>query len=117
LAVPIDFSTKMIADLRARMRGVAARLLAIFRNGERLHPTAETVMEPGDRLLVLSRSNQWETAESLGLSAESQRGASAEAVTARVVVAHGSLLIGLPHADVQIRSSVNRRGILTPVEG
>jgi di/tricarboxylate transporter len=104
LAVPIDFSTKMVADLRAVMRGVAARLLAIFRNGERLHPTAETVMEPGDRLLVLSRSNQWETAETLGLSAESQRGVSAEAVTARVVVAHGSLLVGLPHADVPIRS-------------
>lgn len=90
--------------LRA-LRNAPARLLAIFRNGERQATTADGGLLPGDRLLILSRSNQWVTAERTGLAAEARREAFHDAVTARVAVAHGSFLIGLGHAEVATRSN------------
>nr|WP_153401370.1 SLC13 family permease [Polymorphobacter fuscus] len=104
LAVPAGFGSVSMQALRHQLRGAATRLLAVTRSGAGVSLDHDLPVEPQDRLLLLSRNNQWETAETMGLVADAQPGVSADAVTARVVVAHGSLLIGLPHADVALRS-------------
>ena len=58
---------------------------------------------PGDTLLLISRANQWDVASEAGLESgldNSQPGA----VTARVVVGHGSTLIGEGYEAVGTRS-------------
>jgi di/tricarboxylate transporter len=67
-----------------------------------LHPGAAP--EPGDRLLLVSRSSQWEVAERAVLDPTSAMDGEADAVTARVVVAHGSFLIGQGYEAVRTRS-------------
>lgn len=105
LAVPDDHCFSLVDELRPRLRTVATRLLAVIRDGKPLRPTEATRLQPHDRLLLLSRQNQWETAASMGLTADAGRDPATDAVSARVVVAHGSILIGLPHADVAVRSN------------
>ena len=87
------------------MRGAGARILAAFRGGIRLAPTDGSVLQPNDRLLIMSRNNQWDTADKVGLRTDSDGAASPDSVTARVAVAHGSFLIGFPHAEVATRSN------------
>lgn len=79
------------AGLPATLRRAGARLLGRFRNGSRL--MAAEPIAGGDRLLLLSRETQWEVAEQAAL-AESDAMRMPGAVTARVVVGHGSFLIG-----------------------
>jgi di/tricarboxylate transporter len=57
-----------------------------------------------DRLLVLSRCSPWEVAERAELEVVGQRIAGPNSVTARVVVAHGSLLIGEGYEAIRTRS-------------
>lgn len=90
------------ATLLPRLRAAAVRLLAVFRDGHRVHP--EVQVEAGDRLLVVSRRQQWDAADAAGLAADLHV-ADDDSVTARVVVAHGSFLIGLSHEAVRIRSA------------
>lgn len=87
------------------MRSAAARILSVFRDGQRVALEDGTCLLAGDRLLILSRNNQWITAERLGLQADTYETANPGAVTARVAVAHGSFLIGLPHAEIGTRSN------------
>lgn len=87
------------------MRSAAARILSVFRDGQRVALEDGTCLLAGDRLLNLSRNNQWITAERLGLQADTYETANPGAVTARVAVAHGSFLIGLPHAEIGTRSN------------
>lgn len=54
--------------------------------------------------MVVSRSQQWIAAAATGLDAETDPATLPDAVTARVVVAHGSYLVGLSHDGVRIRS-------------
>lgn len=86
--------------LLASLRGARARLLATFRNGER----ASGDCLAGDRLLVLSRENQWTVAEQTGLETAAQRTGAPDTVTARIAVAHGSMLIGLGYDEVRTQS-------------
>ena len=92
--------------IRQRLRRAEARALAIHRGNERLQ--APESLEPGDRLLVVSRRSPWEVADSAGLNCTEPRGADDD-VTARVSVAYGSALIGLSYPEVRLRSesSVN----------
>lgn len=93
-----------VAPLRARLRAATARAVGVFRAGEMLPMAAVSALEADDRLLIVARQNQWVTAESTGLVATAERARSPQDVTARVVVAHGSFLIGLSHEAVRIRS-------------
>ncbi|MFA5964809.1 MAG: SLC13 family permease [Sphingomonas sp.] len=93
-----------VAPLRARLRAATARAVGVFRAGEMLPMAAVSSLEADDRLLVVGRQNQWVTAELTGLVATAERARSPQDVTARVVVAHGSFLIGLSHEAVRIRS-------------
>lgn len=90
------------AGLLPRLRTAAVRLLAVFREGHRIRP--DTGLEAGDRLLVVSRRQQWIAAEATGLRSDIEE-AEGDSVTARVVVAHGSFLIGLSHEAIRIRSN------------
>ncbi|MGY2735672.1 SLC13 family permease [Sphingomonas sp. UYP23] len=92
-----------IAAILPTLRAASVRLLAIFRHGERVTPAG--TIEAGDRLLVVSRHQQWTSAAATGLKAETDPAATPDAVTARVAVAHGSFLIGLSHEAVRIRSA------------
>ncbi|MCE7796015.1 SLC13/DASS family transporter [Sphingobium sufflavum] len=87
-------------DLLQGLRSAKARLLARFREGRQVFDSIRT----GDRLLVLSRANQWTIAEKTGLETAAHLAASADAVTARVAVAHGSILIGLGYDEVRTQS-------------
>lgn len=94
----------LVASVNHALRAASARLLAIFREGERVAPDPQSTLAVGDRLLVLSRQNQWVTAERAGLVTTEIPSSEAGLVTARVVVAHGSFLIGLGHDAIQNRS-------------
>jgi hypothetical protein len=76
-------------------------LLGRFRAGARIDLDAPDAL--GDRLLLLSRNSQWDVAEQAGLaSTEAMR--IPAAVTARVVVGHGSFLVGEGYDAVWARS-------------
>lgn len=104
LVVPPAFRKSTASELLPALRHTAVRLLAVFRNGNRLPADSGFALDPDDRLLLLSRKNSWDTAETLGMVAQDDRTSATDAVTARVVVAHGSFLIGLRHADISVRS-------------
>ncbi|MEO6215275.1 MAG: SLC13 family permease [Sphingomonas sp.] len=93
-----------IAGLRPQLRAQSARLLAAFRDEERLPLDPNTKVMAGDRLLLLARDNKWNLAERLGLLSDMANPTGPQTVTARVVVAHGSFLVGLSHEAVHMRS-------------
>lgn len=84
------------------LRSAGARVLAAFRNIDRI--AVAQVGRAGDRLLILSRSSPWDIAEAVELEALAQRNEAEDAVTAHVVVAHGSPLIGSGYDEVRTRS-------------
>ncbi|MEO6092807.1 MAG: SLC13 family permease [Novosphingobium sp.] len=104
LVVPDESAEWSSGTLLPVLRRAPARLLAVFRGGARLTAIPPSGVAARDRLLILSRKNQWVTAERTGLEAQADPAAATDAVTARVAVAHGSFLIGLGHADVAARS-------------
>lgn len=93
-----------IPSIKRVLRAGSARLLAVFSQSEPLSTDARSDVMAGDRLLVLSRQNQWVTAEKTGLSAVQGHASVPGLATARTVVAHGSFLIGLGPDAVQNRS-------------
>lgn len=88
-------------DLLPALRGASVRLLAAFRDDASV---SDCDFAAGDRLLLLSRDNQWTVAEATGLRSTVAPALVSSGVTARVVVAHGSFLVGLRHEAVWIRS-------------
>lgn len=90
------------AELRQRLRRSGARLLATFRDIERIEGIDRLL--PQDRLLVLSRENQWSVAAKSGLASDVAVDRDPDAVTGRVVVAYGSPLIGMGYDEVRTRS-------------
>lgn len=94
-----------MAALLSRLRGASVRLLALFRDGGRIEADQGSMLAAGDRMLVVSRSQQWTAATATGLHADEDPVLDDNAVTARVVVAHGSFLDGLSHEAVRIRSN------------
>lgn len=89
-------------DRLARLRTAGARALAAFRGLSRL--PAGAALRQGDRLLVMSRANQWEVASRSGLLTAAPMNVSPDAITARVAVAHGSPLVELGYDEVRTRS-------------
>lgn len=103
LTVPLGTTMRLLGDWKAALRQTQSRLLSLFRAGRRLSLNADTEVEAGDRMLLLSRHAQSSLAEQVGL--ETTAGpVSDDEVTARVAVAHGSFLIGLSHEDVRMRT-------------
>ncbi|TZG27295.1 SLC13 family permease [Sphingomonas montanisoli] len=92
------------SDLRKRLLHAKARALAHFRDTHRLPVGGDLPLEQGDRLLIISRANQWTVAERTGLLTGAQLAGAPDVVTARVVVAHGSPLIGLGYDQVRTQS-------------
>lgn len=86
-----------ITVLPQRLRAAGSRLLAAFRDGQRTMS-----LLGGERLLILSRQNQWTIAERTGLVADAVEAPGK--FTARVAVAHGSFLVGLGHEAIRLRS-------------
>lgn len=104
LIVPEEMDGKPVEELVPRLRSASARLVALFRKDERWETPGDMTLRAGDRLLVMSRDNQWKTAEETGLRSAAQVAKGSDAVTAHAVVAHGSFLIGLGHDAVRARS-------------
>lgn len=103
LTVPLGTTMRLLGEWKAALRQTQSRLLSLFRAGRRLSLNADTEVEAGDRMLLLSRHAQSSLAEQVGL--ETTAGpVSDDEVTARVAVAHGSFLIGLSHEDVRMRT-------------
>jgi di/tricarboxylate transporter len=97
LTVPPESDAAM---LKARLRSAGARIVKWFREADHAGPDRAA---GGEVVLVASRSNQWTVAESAGLVpvASASEG---DWVTARVVVAHGSYLIGQGYDAIATRS-------------
>ncbi len=93
-----------IGEVRARLREAGGVLLARLRGGERISCAPRDRLEAGDRLLVISRHDPWTLAAETGLSPLRRRDARPGATTTWVTVAHGSVLEGMPHGDVEARS-------------
>jgi di/tricarboxylate transporter len=97
-------------QLRQEARRAGARIVARFRHGSRLGQA--DAGRAGDVLLLVSRASQWDVAAEAGLDSglvDDQ----ANAVTARVVVGHGSVLIGEGYEAIRTRSA----GQVTVVAG
>ncbi len=91
--IPPDLSR---ASIVATLRRVTTRGLSLVRGDTSVSFSSER--QAGDRLLVLSRSSPHDVARALSIPAiASPAGTS---VTARMVVAHGSPLVGEGHASV-----------------
>ncbi len=104
LSVPAMSAPPSAATIRNALRGVPARWLALHRHGERIAIEPGVALQPRDRLLVATRANRMLAAEQSGLLYEATSVDAPDAVTTRVVVAHGSFMVGLSHAAVNIRS-------------
>jgi di/tricarboxylate transporter len=98
LTLPADDDAEALA---VRLRAAGARILARFREGG--WPATGGV-RAGDRLLVVSRSNQWTVAEATGLMSDAEAAGGHDWVTARIVVAHGSYLVGHGYESISTRS-------------
>lgn len=89
-------------ELRRRLRSAGARILATFRGIERMAIFER--LKARDRVLVLSRKNQWSVGAMAGLASDVAADDAPDAVTVRVAVAHGSPLIGLGYDEIRTRS-------------
>ena len=90
-------------QLRGKLRSAGARLLKINAPGER-HWISGEANVTGRRVLVLSRKNPWALAEETGFTPIHTRSESADAITVRCVVAHGSFLVGRSYDMVAART-------------
>ena len=104
LVVGSQMSSEQMTALRANLRKATARALAVFRSGKTIAVRSVDQFERHDSLLIIARQNQWTTATQTGLLATAERARSPQDVTAHVVVANGSFLIGLSLEAVRIRS-------------
>jgi len=100
LTVP---AARELDGLAASLRAVQARIVAVLRDGASLDPRP-AALEAGDRVLTLARRNQWTVARRAGLASAFGDLDVPGVVTAQVVVANGSFLVGLSHEAVRIRS-------------
>lgn len=100
----LEFQADVALPLAATLRRAGARALAVFRSGERLTGREAATPEPGDRLLLISRRSQREVAERTRLLAPLDFDGESGAVTAQVVVGHGSSLIGHGYEAVHAAS-------------
>jgi di/tricarboxylate transporter len=105
LAVPAELAGQSLSALTARLRSTTTRLLALHRDDQRLTVDRTLPLATDDRLLLVSRSNQWRIATQTGLEALFEATGGRDWITARVVVAHGSFLIGEGHEAVATRSA------------
>lgn len=103
LDVPADADAITFGAVAALLRKAEARTLALFRDDERVPLSAGKPVERGDRLLLLSRKDATAVAEAAEL-APVVAPASEDEVTARVVVANGSFLIGWNYQTINARS-------------
>ena len=92
-------SGPLVGGMRQKLRKARAVLLAVFRDGARAKLGCDAALLPGDRLLVMSKSDPWEVAGGAGLHFTNGSGAP-QGILARVSVAHGSPLIGKRYSDV-----------------
>lgn len=95
LVVPAGASPEGLTVSAARqgLRAAGAVMLAIFRNGRRVKPSADEALNPGDRVLTMSRGLPWGVAERAGLSYPLERSGAQGSIVARVSVSHGSRLV------------------------
>lgn len=98
LIVPQDIDKSV---LHTRLRASGARILEWIPRWDKV-----TALEPmgRDRILVVSRNNEATVAQAAGLEAMSQPVGAQDWVTAHVVVAHGSFLVGQGYDTVSNRS-------------
>lgn len=87
---------------KARFRAAQARPLAAFRGIASI--AVEDADQEGDRLLIASRANPWEIAAKVELDPAVTMNEAPDAVTARIVVAHGSPLVDRGYDEVRTRS-------------
>jgi di/tricarboxylate transporter len=104
LIVPSMTAPPTPGSIRTALRGVPARWLALHRHGISIPVQPDLVLRPRDRLLIATRANRMLTAEKSGLYHEETNVDAPDAVTTRVVVAHGSFMVGLSHAAINTRS-------------
>lgn len=90
-----------IQSISAKLRGVTTRTLALIRNHRTL--PLDTARQPGDRLLVLSRVTPEEACRALQIAFTD--GTARDEANARMVVAHGSALVGESHASVSFMTN------------
>lgn len=88
-------------ELGAKLRSAGARVLARFHDSGWVPGDNPSY---GDRLLIVSRSNQWTVAGKTGLNSDAPDDAGHDWITAHVVVAHGSVLVGQGYDAVANRS-------------
>ena len=90
-------------SVRSSLRKSGASLLAVLRNGQRAPLEGDALLFHDDCLLVMSRDYPWQVAKAAGLFAASSAERS-DAVTAHVMVVHGSSLIGHDYGAIEART-------------
>lgn len=106
LGLPIGASQgrTTVATVRAALRQAGAVLLAIFRDGRRARLETHSLLDPGDRVLVMSREEPWGVAGRAGLIPDATWDEIPDLVTVLVMVVHGSSLIGEGYRAVEAQT-------------
>ncbi len=106
LGLPIGASQgrTTTATVRTRLREAGAVLLAVFRDGRRARLEPHAMLDPTDRLLVMSREDPWRIAAPAGLIPDDPWEEIANLVTVRVSVVHGSSLIGEGYRSIEAQT-------------
>jgi di/tricarboxylate transporter len=81
----------------AAVRGARAHVLAVIRHHQRLKPRTIDTLYSTDRILVVSRDDPWMVAKASGCATTAPASTAADAVTSRIVVGHGSPMVGQPY--------------------
>lgn len=93
-----------VASVRAALRKSGAVLLAVFRDGSRARLESYAMLHHDDRLLVMSREEPWGIARRAELIPDAEWEHVPGLVTARVLVIHGSSLIGDGYGAIEART-------------
>lgn len=92
-----------LAQMQDRLQPAHAQCVAVIRDGKALVALPDVILRATDRLLLTAREDPWAIAKLTGLP-PALRAKAPDAATARVVVAHGSPLVGHPHDMVEVLS-------------
>lgn len=100
----IATAARPLGEARTALRQACARPILVIRDRDVLALADTTELRAGDRVQVVARDNQWTVARKAGFDTSAALAIRPDAVTARVVVAHGSMLEGLSHEAIRTRS-------------
>lgn len=106
-----DFARQPLSIVQDKLKDSRAQCIALIRQHRAMSALPDIRVLPNDRLLVSAEEDPWTIAKLSGLDYAVPASTARNAATARVVVAHGSPLIGHPYDIVEVMSEGEIRAV------